>query len=278
MAKQIEIKNLTYSYDGEMNILKNLSLEVVQGEFIGIIGKSGSGKSTLLKFFNGILRDNKNSVKILDKEINLKTKGLKELRRKIGVVFQFPDEQLFEENIKEDIIFALKIHGFSEKQIIEELETIKELFSLTENMLEKSAIELSGGEKRRASIAGVVIYSPEILVLDEPTIGLDSQSKKKLMEILKKLNETGKTIIVVSHDLDNLWENIKRVVYLEDGIKAYDGEKKGFLNYSKESKNVNKMLPNYIQIVENNFSKGILTKKEGLEFIKEQFERWQNER
>ncbi|MGL6121207.1 MAG: ATP-binding cassette domain-containing protein, partial [Fusobacteriaceae bacterium] len=129
MAKQIEIKNLTYSYDGEMNVLKNLSLEVIQGEFIGIIGKSGSGKSTLLKFFNGILRDNKNSVKILDKEINLKTKGLKELRRKIGVVFQFPDEQLFEENIKEDIIFALKIHGFSENQIIEELETIKELFS-----------------------------------------------------------------------------------------------------------------------------------------------------
>ncbi|MGL4534085.1 MAG: energy-coupling factor ABC transporter ATP-binding protein [Fusobacteriaceae bacterium] len=278
MAKQIEIKNLTYSYDGEMNVLKNLSLEVIQGEFIGIIGKSGSGKSTLLKFFNGILRDNKNSVKILDKEINLKTKGLKELRRKIGVVFQFPDEQLFEENIKEDIIFALKIHGFSENQIIEELETIKELFSLTESMLEKSAIELSGGEKRRASIAGVVIYSPEILVLDEPTIGLDSQSKKKLMEILKKLNETGKTIIVVSHDLDNLWENIKRVVYLEDGIKAYDGEKKGFLDYSQESKNVNKILPNYIQIVEKNFSKGISTKKEGLEFIKEQFERWQNER
>ncbi|MGL6120146.1 MAG: AAA family ATPase, partial [Fusobacteriaceae bacterium] len=137
---------------------------------------------------------------------------------------------------------------------------------------------LSGGEKRRASIAGVVIYSPEILVLDEPTIGLDSQSKKKLMEILKKLNETGKTIIVVSHDLDNLWENIKRVVYLEDGIKAYDGEKKGFLDYSQESKNVNKILPNYIQIVEKNFSKGISTKKEGLEFIKEQFERWQNER
>lgn len=278
MVKQIEIKDLNYSYDGEKNVLKNLSLEVTKGEFIGIIGRSGSGKSTLLKFFNGILRDSKSSVKILDREINLKTKGLKELRKKVGVVFQFPDEQLFEDRIKEDIVFSLKIHGYSESEIEIELEKIKEIFSLSEEMLEKSANELSGGEKRRASIGGIVIYSPEVLVLDEPTIGLDSESKQKLMDILKKLNEAGKTIIVVSHDLDNLWEKIDRVVYLEEGIKTYDGERIGFLNYLKENKKSNRTVPNYVQLIEENFSEGVLSKKEGLEFLKTQFEIWKSER
>lgn len=278
MVKQIEIKDLTYSYDGEKNVLQNISLEIFKGEFIGIIGRSGSGKSTLLKFFNGILRDNKGSVKILGKEIKIKTKGLKELRKKIGVVFQFPDEQLFEENIKEDIIFPLKIYGTPEKKIEMELKKIGEIFALSKEMLEKNANELSGGEKRRASIGGVVIYSPEILVLDEPTIGLDSESKKNLMEILKNLNKMGKTVVVVSHDLDNLWENIDRVVYLEKGKKAFDGKKETFLKYLRETKSDNRIVPNYIQIVERNFNKEVLTKKAALEFIKLEFERWRDER
>lgn len=269
MSREIEIKGLEFSYDGKKNILKNIDLEVRKGEFLGIVGRSGSGKSTLLKFLNGILRSDCGDVEILGRKFDTKSKNLKELRKKVGIVFQFSDDQFFEDTIREDIYFAPKVFGMNEKEIEKNFQEVKEIFNLTDEMLSKNFMHLSGGEKRRAAIAGILIYSPEILVLDEPTIGLDSMSKKNLLESLDRLNRSGKTIIVVSHDLDTIWEHIGRVILLKEGQKKFDGDKRQFLDYSFELERDEIILPHYIQKIYEKFGKKIVSKNEILEFLKQ---------
>lgn len=277
MAREIEINELIFSYDQKKDILKNIDFQVKNGEVIGIIGRSGSGKSTLLKFLNGILKSDKGRVEILGKKIDTKTKKLKELRRKVGIVFQFADDQFFKDNLKEDIIFAPEIFGMDEKEIQEKFEEVTELFGITEEMLKKNFAQLSGGEKRRAAIAGILIYSPEILILDEPTIGLDSENKKKLMESLDKLKKTGKTIIIVSHDLDNIWEHIDRIVLLKDGEKKFDGSKREYLDYSFARDTAQRILPHYIEMTYEKFGEKFISKEEIFKFLKKEFEGWKVE-
>ncbi|MGL4392895.1 MAG: energy-coupling factor ABC transporter ATP-binding protein [Fusobacteriaceae bacterium] len=275
MAKQIEIKNLYFSYNSDKIALDNISLEVEQGDFIGVIGKSGSGKSTLLRHLNGILKSDKGEIKILGQILNTKSKNLKSLRKKVGVVFQFPDEQLFAETVREDILFAPKNFEIEENIINSELKKIQSIFKITNEMLEENPTELSGGEKRRVAIASVAIYSPEILILDEPTIGLDFENRERLLHSLKKLNENGVTIIVVSHDLDAIWEYTKRIIYMDKGKIMFDGNKKDFINFETESK----FVPTYIEFMQkNNFCSecAIFSKDEAMKIILSEFVRWKN--
>ncbi len=242
---EINIENIDYSYNKKDFALKDISLEVKKGEIIGIIGNTGSGKSTLLKHFNAILKTDNGNVTIFDRKIDSRSKKLKDIRKKVGVVFQFPEEQLFAQSIKEDLLFGPKNFNLEEKEVEEKLKELHRLLGITDEILEKSHMELSGGEKRRASIASVVISNPKILVLDEPTIGLDYENKSKLLHMINSLNESGVTIIIVSHDLHTVWSVLERVVILEKGKKIFDGDRIDLLkNHDRYS---TYFLPDYVE-------------------------------
>ncbi|MGL5123205.1 MAG: energy-coupling factor ABC transporter ATP-binding protein [Fusobacteriaceae bacterium] len=280
MVTQINIEKLFFSYGNSENefILKNINLEVKKGEFLAIIGKSGSGKSTLLKHLNGILKSNIGKVNVLDISIDSRSKDLNSLRRKIGVVFQFPEDQFFSETIKEELLFApskFKISILEQEKL---LKKIQKIFNISDDMLKKNSFELSGGEKKRISIAGMAIYSPAILVLDEPTVGLDYQNKESLLKSLKTLNELGTTVIIVSHDLNYIWEYINRIVFMKNGEINFDGNKFEFLNFSKSIDKKMKFIPNYIEILEkNNFNihkkNNLNSKVDSFNFLLREFRR-----
>ncbi len=278
MAEQIEIENLFFSYSDNEKCLEGINLTVKRGEFIGVIGHSGSGKSTLLKHLNGILRPDSGKVMVLDTLIDKKSKNLKELRKKVGIVFQFPDEQLFSDTVLDDLLFAPKKFKVDDKIIEKELENIKHIFRLDECIFRRNYRGLSGGEKRRVAIASVVIMSPQILVLDEPTIGLDYENKTALLESLKLLNSRGVTIIIVSHDLDAIWGEINRVILMEKGKIKFDGEKNQLLKQIDEFNKDYKFVPHYIDVLyKNNLLKGneelVNTKAEAIAILKHEYMR-----
>lgn len=270
----IRTKNLTFSYDGEKNALENINLEIRKGDFLGVIGNTGSGKSTLLKHMNAIILPQKGEMNILGRKIDGRSKKLKEIRKGVGVVFQFPENQLFAETIKEDINFGPKNFGFSQEEIDSNLDEIKEILGINEEMLEKSAMELSGGEKRRAAIASIMVSKPDVLVLDEPTIGLDYQNRQKLLNRLEKLNKIGITVIIVSHDLHSVWPFLQRIAILEKGKKVFDGDKVNLLKKRKEFNTF--FLPDYIEKLEeldilSGNEERALSKESCLELILEKF-------
>lgn len=281
MAEQIEIEKLFFSYSDNEKCLEGIDLTVKKGDFIGIVGRSGSGKSTLLKHLNGILRADSGKITVMENEINRKSKNLKELRKKIGVVFQFPDEQLFSDTVLDDLLFAPKKFKIDDEIIEKELENIKHIFNLDDCIFRRNYRGLSGGEKRRVAIASVVIMAPQILVLDEPTIGLDYENKNALFNSLKLLNSRGVTIIVVSHDLDAIWPDINRVILMEEGKIRFNGAKNELLKnidtFSKEYK----FIPHYIDILyRNDFLKGnediLNTKEDSIEILKREYMRCHN--
>lgn len=245
---EIKIDKLTYSYNNSQNALENIDLEIRKGEFLGIIGSTGSGKSTLLKHFNAILRSSNGIVNILDRCINDKSKNLKEIRKAVGVVFQFPEEQLFSETVREDILFGPRNFSLGKEETDNSLEKLKKIFNLDDEILNKNSTELSGGEQRRVSIASVMVSNPSILVLDEPTIGLDYKNRCSLLNLLKEINDRGTTVILVSHDLHSVWHLLKRVVILEKGKKIFDGDR---LSLLKNRKNLDTyFLPDYVEKLE----------------------------
>lgn len=271
MDREIKIEDLNFSYNGRDKTLENINLNIFSGEIIGIVGKSGSGKSTLLKFFNGLLRSDGESVEIFGNIVDRSSKNMRKIRKDIGIVFQFSEDQFFENTILEDIMFAPKVFKIEREIVERELETIKRILNLNEEILSKNSSELSGGERRRASIGGIVIYSPKIIILDEPTIGLDFENRKNLMESLKKLNQDGKTIIIVSHDLDNMWDYVERIIYLNQGKIDFDGEKNEFLKYSKNIESRERIAPKYIEILERGFSESANSKREAIEIMKSKY-------
>lgn len=284
MVRQIEIENLVFSYlDGEEDekSLDGVNFVVDKGEFVGIIGKSGSGKSTLLKHLNGIFKADSGKVVVLDKVIERKTKDLKELRKKVGIVFQFSDDQLFSDTILEDILFAPTKFNIESSVIEKELESIKEIFKLDDCILRRNYRGLSGGERRRAAIASVVIMAPQILILDEPTIGLDYESKLSLMKSLKTLNSKGVTIIIVSHDLDTIWSDINRVVVMNKGKIDFDGTKTELLKKIDEFSTEYKFVPHYIEfLIEKKLLKGneelAESREKVIEIIEKEYRGWKD--
>ncbi len=269
----INIQNLTFKYD-KNTILKDFNLSVQKGEILGVFGKTGSGKSTLIKHLNGILRSNEGSLEILGKKINQNSKNLKELRRKVGVVFQFPEEQLFAENSEKDILFGPTNFGISTEKQKQTLNFLSKKLGLTQEILDSPSEKLSGGEKRRVALASILSSTPKILVLDEPTIGLDYENKSKLKELLIELNQMGVTIIIVSHDLNLIWEILTRVIILESGKKVFDGDRKELIRNRDKFKGRGVYFPDFIlelekrNLLSHNKNKNLtITKEKAIEII-----------
>lgn len=220
----IKINDLEYTYSPgtpfEHKALKGINLEIPEGKVTAIIGQTGSGKSTLVQHLNALLKPTYGSIEIEGFHItpDTKLKDAKMLRKKVGLVFQFPEYQLFEETIAKDIAFGPKNFGVPEEETEKRIREVLPLVGLDESYLERSPFELSGGQKRRVAIAGILVQDPDILVLDEPAAGLDPQSAKEMMGLFMRLNkEAGKTILLVSHDMEHVLEYCDEVIVMADG-------------------------------------------------------------
>lgn len=219
----ITFKNVAYTYNGDSPFayaaLKDVNLDITEGKVTAIIGETGSGKSTLVQHLNALLLPTQGELQILDKTIvaNQKPKNLKALRKQVGLVFQFPEYQLFEETIEKDISFGPKNFGVSEEEIHERVRAIIDIVGLDETYLQKSPFDLSGGQKRRIAIAGILAIDPQVLVLDEPTAGLDPQGAKDMMQLFVEMNRTyKKTVLIVTHDMEHVLHYCDEVIVVKD--------------------------------------------------------------
>ena len=208
-------ENTPFAY----HALKGVNLNIKSGSMTALIGHTGSGKSTLIQHINALLLPSAGEVYIEDILITAtdKPQSLKPLRKKAGLVFQFPEYQLFEETILKDIIFGPKNFGIDENEAIEIAKKTLKLVGLNESYLDRSPFDLSGGQKRRVAIAGILAMNPDILILDEPTAGLDPQGAKEMLTLFKKINQQGKTVILVSHDMNQVLEYCDDVVVMNKG-------------------------------------------------------------
>lgn len=234
---RIVTENLSYTYGEkskglEVKALSGVSLTIEDGEIFGIIGKTGSGKTTFVQHLNGLIRVQKNAGRVIVGEYDLSDKkcDMKSLRAKIGMMFQYPEYQLFAETVKDDVAFGIKnfFPNFGEKETEERVKTALNLVGLDyDRYKDKSPFELSGGQKRRAAIAGVIVTRPEVLVLDEPAAGLDPVGKREFISLLKRLHgEFVKTIVIVSHDMNLVAENCTRAAVFSHGQIIAEGTPK----------------------------------------------------
>lgn len=219
----IVVKNLSYTYNPgtpfEKQALKNLSLTVEKGEFLCMVGHTGSGKSTFIQHLNGLIRLQSGEITVEGISLNVKKPDYKTLRSKVGMVFQYPEYQLFADTVEKDVAFGPKNMKLSEEETAKRVPEALKLVGLDPvKFADKSPFELSGGEKRRVAIAGVLAMRPEILILDEPTAGLDPRGKKEILTLIKGLNEeNGMTIFMVNHDMNEASEYADRIAVMYEG-------------------------------------------------------------
>lgn len=233
MAMDIRFKQVGFAYQAgtpfEMRALHDVTFSVKDGSYVAIIGHTGSGKSTILQHLNALLKPTEGIVKLGDKTIDSTTgnKDLKPLRKKVGIVFQFPEAQLFEETVEKDIAFGPKNFGVSEEEALKIAAEVVKTVGLPENVLKKSPFDLSGGQMRRVAIAGVLAMKPEVLVLDEPTAGLDPKGRLEMMEMFYKLNKEQKmTIVLVTHQMNDVSDYADHVIVIESGNVVKEGSPK----------------------------------------------------
>ena len=226
----IQIKDLRYVYmpksPNAQVALDGISFEIPDHDFAAFIGRTGSGKSTLVQHLNALLIPSSGEVTVDDFTITpkkRKNKRIKELRKHLSLVFQFPEYQLFEETVEKDVAFGLRNFGYKEKEALEETHKALLAVGLDEKYFKRSPFELSGGEKRRVAIAGIIAINPDILVLDEPTAGLDVKGSHDVMSLVLKMYESGKTILMVTHDMELVMKYCKTVYVLKDGKLDYQG-------------------------------------------------------
>lgn len=224
--KIFEIKNISYKYDkynkDANNILNDISFSVFKKDFIAIIGRNGSGKSTLISHLNGLIKADSGEILFYDKNIYSENYDLKALRFKVGVVFQYPEYQLFADTVIEDICFGAIKKGLSEEEAKNKAIQVMEMLNIL-YLKDKSPFSLSGGEKRKVAIAGILVMEPEVLIFDEPDAGLDTKAKKDFFEIIKNLNKNNDTtIIFITHNYEDVIEYANRVIVLNDGSIVKD--------------------------------------------------------
>ena len=252
---QIISKDLTFTYNkkAEFNrqALNGVDLVIEEGDFFGIIGHTGSGKSTFIEHLNGLIKTQGGTLKVGDYDLSYGVKNnaktLKQLRSEVGMVFQYPEYQLFAETVYEDVAFGVKnfFPNYTEKDVESAVQTALSQVGLDYNEVKnKSPFELSGGQKRRVAIAGVLATNPQVLVLDEPVAGLDPQGKKQLMDLILHLKSSRlKTVIIVSHDLDEVTENCNKVAVFYNGKVVMCDEPKNIFKKSSELEKYNLGLP-----------------------------------
>ena len=268
MAMDIRFKQVGFAYQAgtpfEMRALHDVTFSVKDGSYVAIIGHTGSGKSTILQHLNALLKPTEGLVELGDKTIDSTTgnKDLKPLRKKVGIVFQFPEAQLFEETVEKDIAFGPKNFGVSEEEALKIAAEVVKTVGLPEDVLKKSPFDLSGGQMRRVAIAGVLAMKPEVLVLDEPTAGLDPKGRLEMMEMFYKLNkEQNMTIVLVTHQMNDVSDYADHVIVIESGNVVKEGSPKEV--FSEASWLLEKQLgvPTTLAFVEKLKEKGWSTDK-----------------
>lgn len=230
----LQVKGLTHTYSGNTpfinDAVSDVSFTVEKGEIIGIIGHTGSGKSTLVQHLNGLLKPTEGTVLFEDEDIWKKPKEIRKLRSKVGLVFQYPEYQLFEETVYKDIAFGPKNMGLEAQELDKRVRDICALIGVKEEYLEKSPFDLSGGEKRRVAIAGVMAMNPEIIIFDEPTAGLDPRGREDIMKIIADYRKaSGATVIIISHSMEDMAALADRVLVMNKGkLAMFDSVKNVF--------------------------------------------------
>lgn len=235
----IKVENLTYIYGQgtafEQYALKDINFEIPDGEFVGLIGHTGSGKSTLIQHLNGLIRQTSGTIFYNGEDIYGEGYSLKALRSKVGLVFQYPEHQLFEVDVFSDVCYGPRNQGLSQEEIKERAKDALIQVGLDEKFWNQSPFELSGGQKRRVAIAGVLAMCPEVLILDEPTAGLDPKGRDEILDQIKMLHEERRmTIILVSHSMEDIARYADRIMVMNHGEKAYDGTPKEVFEHYKE--------------------------------------------
>ncbi|MCQ2557491.1 MAG: energy-coupling factor transporter ATPase [Oscillospiraceae bacterium] len=224
----ITAENLTHTYSAgtpfEKTAIENISLSIPSGQFIGIIGHTGSGKSTFIQHLNALIKPTSGKVLFDGSDINADKVSRREIRRHVGLVFQYPEYQLFEETVYADIAFGPKNMNFSEDEIRERVTEAASFTGIAPELMERSPLELSGGQKRRIAIAGVIAMRPEILILDEPTAGLDPAGCRTILgNICDYKEKTGATVIIISHNMDDVARLAQRIIVFDGGSVVLDG-------------------------------------------------------
>lgn len=241
----IEIEDVHFTYPGGVEALKGVTLTIKDGEFVAIMGQNGAGKTTLVKHFNGLLKPSKGRV-LVDKTETTKS-SIASLSKTVGFVFQNPDHQLFSETVEEEIAFALKNFGFTQENVEKQITWALNLLSLTQYR-KTSPFMLSGGERKRVALASVLAWDPQMLILDEPTIGQDHEQKEKLRQFIVQLQTQGKTVVIVTHDVEFVAECDPRVILMREGRITADGEGREILTNAEALTQSSIVLPQIAQI------------------------------
>lgn len=278
MSKVLELKNLSYVYGTgtpfEKTAVNNLSLSIEKGEFIGIMGHTGSGKSTLVQMLNGLMKPTSGQVLLDGEDIWANPKDIRKIRFKVGMVFQYPEYQLFEETVAKDIAFGPTNMGKSGAELEKAVNDAAIFTGLKDELLEKSPFDLSGGEKRRAAIAGVIAMNPEVLVLDEPTAGLDPMGRDVLLsQIVQYHKERKNTVILVSHSMEDIARVADKIIVMnKSNLVMFDKTKEVF-SKGRELEKIGLRVPQITKIMlelrEKGFNvpEGILTVDEAMDCI-----------
>lgn len=258
----ISFQNVSFSYDKiASETLKNVNLKIAkENEFITILGHTGSGKSTLVQLMNALNLPQDGVVEVAGIKIYSKNKELlKPVRRYVGLVFQFPEYQLFEETVLKDVMFGPKNFLGKDADVLEEAKLALKMVNLDPTLYDRSPFNLSGGQMRRVAIAGILASSPNILVLDEPTVGLDPKGKTELLEMLVKIQkETNKTIIIITHDMNLVARYAKRCIVLDEGEIVYDGNKNEMFENEAFLEKHNLSLPDVSKLAKTLKNKGLI--------------------
>lgn len=253
----IEVKNLTHIYNKGMPeksvAVDNVSFTINRGEFVGIIGHTGSGKSTLIQHLNGLLMPDEGSITIDGEEITRQGFSLIDIRKRIGLVFQYPEYQLFEENVKTDVAFGPKNLGLDEDEMSKRVRTAIELVGLDyDEVADVSPFDLSGGQKRRVAIAGVIAMQPDILILDEPTAGLDPKAHQDILDMIQRIHENVSSIIIfVSHNMNDIARLSDRVLVMHEGKLVMNGTPKEIFSESEKLFEMGLGLPEVTKLMQD---------------------------
>lgn len=258
----IEIENLNYTYNPntpfESKALDNINITINEGEFIGLIGHTGSGKSTLVQHLNGLIKPSSGQIIIDGTNITEKDVKLRSIRQKVGLVFQYPEYQLFEESVYKDIAFGPSNLGIDEEEVDKRVRDAMEIVGLDfESLKDRSPFELSGGQKRRVAIAGVIAMKPKVLVLDEPTAGLDPHGRDEILgEIQELFKKQGITIILVSHSMEDVAKLVDRILVMHNGKIVMDGNARDIFKRADELENIGLGVPQITKFMREFRSKG----------------------
>ncbi|MBQ5678240.1 MAG: energy-coupling factor transporter ATPase [Clostridia bacterium] len=279
----LKTQNLTYTY-GEgtpfkITALDNVNIDIEKGEFVAIIGHTGSGKSTLVQHLNGLLKSSSGEVLLDGKNIHENKQTLFDARFRVGLCFQYPEYQLFEETVYKDIAFGPTNMGLSKGEIDERVRNAAKYVGIPDEMLSKSPFDLSGGEKRRVAVAGVISMEPEILILDEPTSGLDPMGREQILELIKNYREqTGKTVIIVSHSMDDVARFATKVIVMNNSKVEMTGTVDDVFEKATRLREIGLSVPQiteiFIKLREKgyNVSEKIYTVEQGYLELKKLFE------